>query len=203
MRSCVINSKVASSYFFTYLIPNVVNNKPQEKGEKTMGKVIVVSILSCLLLVEYCSARVYKYVIFNIECGGHMKRAADANTVEMATQEMETVMAYLERGGMTRGYTSVLYRTPDEDVGFWYQNMKASLAELKSVKSDATSLEKSNILMKLRETLLDEDRCTGVTVPAGISVYPHNTAYTFFGIFSLVMLIIGRVVAGVKREDWR
>ena len=167
-----------------------------------MKKAIAVVILCCIPLIGWCGFRVYKIVVFDIECEGYMKRAADANTVEMAVKEMETVVAYQESRGMTQGYTSVLYRTPDEDVGFWYQNMKASLAELKSIKPDASLLEKSNMLMKLRETLLDEGRGTQVTVPRGISIYPHNTACTFFVIFSVVILIIGIIIACVKFDDW-
>jgi len=167
-----------------------------------MKKAIVVVILCCVSSVIWCGSRVYKSVIFDIECEGHMKRAADANTVEMAVKEMETVVAYQESRGMTQGYTSVLYRTPDEDVGFWYQNMKASLSELKSVAPEATLLEKSNVLMKLRETLIDEGKRTQVTVPSGISIYPRNTAYAFFGIISLLILIIGLIIVRVKFDDW-
>ena len=168
-----------------------------------MKKAIPIIILSCIGLLGWTGLRVYKAIVFKIECEGHMKRAADANTVELARQEMEIVVNYLEKNGMTNGYTSILYRTPDEDVGFFYQNMKASLTELKNLRADATSLEKSNVLIKLRETLLDENKGNAtVTVPPGISVFPYNAAYAISGVILGILTIIGLLsVIFVFTED--
>jgi len=143
---------------------------------------MLTSILCLTFVFLWGGTRIYKSIRFNIDCGGHLKRAADANSVDLATQEMETAVSYLEREGYTSGYTSVLWRTPDEDVGFWYQNLKSALEELKQVKHDTTPLERSNLLMKLRETLVDSGNYgVIVTVPAGISVFPKNTLYFIWG----------------------
>ena len=132
----------------------------------------------------------------------HIKRAADANTVELAIQEMKTVVAYLEARGMTSSYTSVLYRTPDEDIGFWYQNLKASLGELEKITPETTQLERSNILIKLRETLLDHGQSVSVTQPSGISIYPNNVAYAWFGWLGLVAAIGGAVLFIIGLDDY-
>ncbi len=42
---------------------------------------------------------------------------------------------------MTSGYTSILWQTPDEDIGFWYTNLKASQQELQNLQSN-NALEK-------------------------------------------------------------
>lgn len=168
-----------------------------------MGKVIVTAILSYFVFMAWCGVRTYKNIVFGIRCEGHMKRAADANTIELATQEMETVVNYLEKEGMTSGYTSILYRTPNEDLGFLYQNMKMSLEELKKVGPETTQLEKSNILMKLRETLIDAgEHGLKVTVPAGIAVFPNNTAYAVWGLVGLLLAIFGCVIIFLKYDDW-
>ena len=148
-------------------------------------------VMSYFPVLIWGGFRIYNSVAYNIDCGGHIKRAADANTVELATQEMKTVVAYLEARGMTSGYTSVLYQTPDEDVGFWYQNLKASLGELEKITPQTTQLERSNILIKLRETLLDQGQSVVVTQPNGISVYPNNVAYAWFGLLGLIAVICG------------
>ncbi len=119
------------------------------------------------------------YIFFNIQfernCKGYLKRAADANTIDLAKVELGRAIGYIEAHNLTSGFTSVIYNTPDEDIGFWYQNLKASAQELASVSAEATSLEKSNVLMKLRETLLDKsDSGEKVTVPGGISAFPYN-----------------------------
>jgi hypothetical protein len=85
----------------------------------------------------------------------------------------------------------VLWRTPSEDIGFWYYNLYTSRQELENLRPDATQLEKSNVLMKLRETLLDQTGgSTHVTVPAGISIYPHNVLFSWWGWSSTILMFI-------------
>ena len=126
-----------------------------------------------------CLATFGAYVVlgiqFNINCKGHLKRAADSNTVEMAKKELDIAIEYLEKEGLTEGYTSVIYKTPDEDIEFWYSNLKSASQELAELPNDAPALEKSNALMKLRETIMDQgEKGERVTAPAGISRYPYN-----------------------------
>ena len=165
-----------------------------------MKKVLGVILILPLLL--WAGLRTYNEILYDIDCAGHIKRAADANTVELATQEMRTVVAYLEARGMTSGYTSILYRTPDEDIGFWYQNLKASLGELEKVTPETTQLERSNILIKLRETLLDNGKSVSVTNPSGISIYPNNVAYARFGWLGLVAAIAGVLLFIIGLDEY-
>lgn len=66
--------------------------------------------------------------------------------------------------------------------------MKLAYEELDTLPVDATSLEKTNVLMKLRESLTDNDSngTTGVIIPSGITVYPNNTLYFLWGTLSIV-----------------
>src|ERR1035437_6788024 len=114
----------------------------------------LIGIVICIPFLLWSGVRIYRNVCFGIDCGGHMERAGSANSVELARQELETVVKYAEKHHMRSGYTSVFYNTPNEDVGFWYTNMKASLDELRKVNNESTPLEKSNLLIKLRESLL-------------------------------------------------
>jgi hypothetical protein len=154
-------------------------------------------LIGTILMIPFILWFVVRAVLaiqFNIDCGDHMKRAADANSIALATKEMQVVVDYMERNDMKDGFTSVLYKTPNEDVGFWYENMNSSLQELKTLDSNATSLEKSNVLMKLRETLVDHGKTTTVTVPTGISVYPRNGFFAFWGTLSCLVAIIGLII---------
>lgn len=164
---------------------------------KATGSValIVVGVLLLLPVLLFSGVRIYKSITFGIEVTGHLKRAADANTVELARKELEVAVAYLERNNLTSGYTSILYQSPDEDISFWYTNLNVSLKELRRVKPDATQLEVSNVLMKLRETLLDAgEKSVLVTVPDGISVFPHNTIYAIWGWLALAAMVSGVVL---------
>ena len=147
-------------------------------------------LLLCIPFLLWGGVRIYQRIVFDIHCTDRIKRAADANTVDMAKKELQDVLQYLEEKGLTSGYTSVLYNTPDEDVGFWYSNLKASLQNLESIRREAPLLERSNMLIKLRETLLDEGKQSHVTLPRGISISPNNTLFAAWGWISGVLLCV-------------
>ncbi|KKM86530.1 hypothetical protein LCGC14_1278070 [marine sediment metagenome] len=151
-------------------------------------------ILGLVLTVGWSSTVVVRGIQFDRGAEGYLKRAADANTVELAETQLRIAVDYIEQKNLTEGYTSIIYRTPDEDVGFWYTNLKISLEELHELDSTSTVLERSNMLMKLRETLLD-DASDGVsiTTPSGISLFPMNTGLAVWGMIGLVMLCVGGV----------
>ena len=143
----------------------------QSNGYLFAGIVFVL----CALAFGACETVIA--VKFSINVTDRLKRAADANTVGTAIKELDSVISYLEQNDVTEGYTSVIYETPDEDVGFWYNNLKSSLVELRSLPENSTTLEKSNALMKLRETILDSSKSSDkVTKPDEISRFPSNLA---------------------------
>lgn len=137
-------------------------------------KTVLIVALSIFNLVIW-TVMVVMGIHFKQGCGGHLKRAADANTIEIAESELKMAIDYMEANNLTTGYTSVLWKTPDEDIQFWYNNIKTSYQELIALKDDSPSMEKSNMLMKLRETILDHgDKGDNLTTPNGISRYPNN-----------------------------
>ena len=164
-----------------------------------MRKILFASI-PVLLFLAWSAFRIVAAVQFDQNAEGHLKRAADANTIELAQQELDTTLKYLEENNLTSGYTSILYNTPDEDIAFWYTNLKSSLKKLSGVSSQASELEKTNVLIKLQETLLDQGRETRVTVPAGISIYPLNRIACLLGIFIFILLIHEAITIYIKYD---
>lgn len=156
---------------------------------------ILVGFFLCCPFLGWGAVRIIDDIRFDRNVEGHLKRAGDANTVELAEKELAGVVEYLEKNQMTTGYTSIFWETPDEDVGFWFQNLQASLGELQAVPPEATQMERSNILIKLRETLVDHGQNTTVTVPAGITIFPYNVSFCWWGILSGILAAIG-VFAG-------
>ena len=146
--------------------------------------------LSILLFISLVVFRIYSNIVIKQELTGHLKRAADANSIELALSELKTALVYTENNNLTNGYTSIIYKTPDEDLGFWYRNLKASKLELEKTKN-STSLEKTNVLLKLRETLLDEGKKgSRITYPRGISIYPNNKLFALLFLISLIFIPI-------------
>jgi len=147
-----------------------------------MKTLIAIAIIAAVSFLGWGTVRVVKAVSFTQQCSGYLERAGNANTIELAERELAVAIGHLDRSGIKNGYTSVLWRTPDEDVGFWYDNLSASLGELREINEDASMLERSNVLMKLRETLTDGGKSgTQLTLPPGISIYPSNAAFFWWG----------------------
>lgn len=79
--------------------------------------------------------------------------------------------------------------------------MKSSLKELDEVSAAATPLEKSNVLMKLRETLVDQAGSdVDVTVPPGISLYPYRLFVWIAGWVSLLVLCVSGLA--LRSVNW-
>jgi hypothetical protein len=147
---------------------------------------ITIAIILTVLSIAFIVTVFIKNIHFDQNCGGFLERAANANTIEIAQAELKTAIDYIEKENLTSGYTSVLWKTPDEDLGFWYNNVKTAYNELDSLPEQSSALEKSNMLIKLRETLIDHgSKGDSLTVPHGISRYPDNL---FFGSMFWILL---------------
>jgi len=145
-----------------------------------------VAVISILVYIGMLS------VSLDQNCLGHFKRAADASTIETAETELRIGLDYLEKENLTTGYTSVLWKTPDEDIKFWYENIKSAKNELNSLPKNSSNMEKSNMLIKLRETLLDHGNkgSESITCPDGLSRYPNNLFFALSLMGSLIVLAL-------------
>ena len=162
--------------------------------KKTFGTLLI------LFSIAIFGQVVHKTIIFKQNVTGFLKRAADANTIDLAQGELDKAINYLEANHLTTGYTSILWQTPDEDIDFWYRNLVASRDELISLKTDSP-LERTNVLIKLRETLLDHGKKLKVTVPRGLSVYPNNGAYALGMSCGIVAGLTGLVMITYNEEE--
>ena len=153
-----------------------------------------VAVIFTMPFIIWGAVRGINSIQFNVNCGGYLKRASDANTVEMARGELQKAIAYAEKNKLTEGSTRLIFDYPSCDVGFWFNNLKASDEELSKVTKETSQLEKTNLLIKLRETLLDHAK-EGVTVtlPEGISVFPYNwpfgVDFTFDCVYCLACVV--------------
>lgn len=159
----------------------------------------VILCLACIVLLAVrLGAEWYKGYEFSRDCKAYLKRAADASTVEIAVGELNKAINYAEGMGLTKGNSSTFFYSPVNDVDFWYENLVAARQELLDLDSDAPSLEKTNALMKLRESITD-DSGDGVvvTVPANLPVYPNQTLYAVWLWSTLIIGIVSGCVVYV------
>ncbi len=156
---------------------------------------IVLIIVSLVIFGVYFS----KKIELKQNVTGYLKRAADANTIELANEELTKSIKYLESHNLTSGYTSIFWKTPDEDISFWYRNLKASQSELSNLESES-ALEKTNVLIKLRETLLDSGKTYRVTVPKGLAFYPNNKQWAILICIAILSLLKGFISLIVEAD---
>jgi hypothetical protein len=170
-----------------------------------MHKPTVIAILCALPCLAWGVTRAVQGITYEQEVGGFLKQAADANTSELAEKKIKQAIDGMDRRGLCNSespeapatfsedcYTSILWRTPDEDVGYWRTNIQATYDDLHTMTPEerANNLTESNQLMKVRETLLDNGSDgDSVTAPEGISVYPNNAAFFWWGTLSTLLLL--------------
>ncbi len=157
------------------------------------------AILACLAVIIITGIWGFKSSYdFNKDCGGYLKRAATANTVPLAEIALSKAVKYLEDNSLTRGNTGIIFKLPKNDLTFLYDNLTASLKELRDIPAEASALEKSNVLMKLRETLERDDESNSLNIPAWMWIYPYQIAWIFaacLAAFCAIILIIYFCVA--------
>ena len=149
-------------------------------------KHFLATVLIVLGLITPVSCTI-KSIHFQQDCSGYLKQAADANTAAIALDRISKALDYIESNKLTDGYTSVLWVTEDENIGFWYENIKACKAELEACL-ESSQLEQTNVLMKVRESLMDGNK---LTIPKGIYRYPNNAAWLIFGWISAILVTVG------------
>lgn len=151
---------------------------------------VFISIIVFMLALISPILTTIKSIQFDQKCSGYLKQAADANSVELAERQLNLAIDYIEQHELTSGYTSVLWNTEDENIEYWYNNLKQCQKELAATKDNST-LENTNVLMKLRESLTDVDQNgTTLTIPYGISRYPNNLLYGILNIISGIVFIL-------------
>jgi len=168
---------------------------------------LILAIVFTVIFCVWATIRIVKVVQFNFDCEAYLQRAANANTVEMAKEELAKAIAYAEQNNLTEGIVSIFLKNPANDIGFWYRNIKSAYEELQNLPEDSAPLEKTNVLMKLRESLTErsEGGGTQVIVPLGISIYPNNVIYFWLSMLSCAGLCVFwtlfGIAAGIKLAD--
>ena len=157
-----------------------------------MGRILLA--IGLLMVALIIGVHVACMISFDAGCGSYLKTAADSNTIPTAIEELETAVEYIEANNLTDGSTQLIYYTRDCDLEFWHRNLSESLEELRNFPEDASNLEVSNQLIKLRETLIDHGQ-TGdsVTVPCNTYLYPNQVAVHVLTWLAAIFTFIGSI----------
>ena len=134
--------------------------------------------VTIVLVATNLTLTIFQDKKFERACTDHLHRAAVANTIELASSELGIALKYLEDHDLTAGNTALFFETPADDLGFWYQNLKAAHGVLLH-EQGASQLERTNVLLKLKESI--------TSPPGWISVYPNQR--TWNGLMAICMAL--------------
>ena len=155
---------------------------------------LVLAIMMTLSFITWFVVRIVAIAQFDMGCVQYLKRAANASSVELAKQELSKAISYAESHELTDGFVSIIWWQPQNDIGHWYRNLQTAYAELEALPEDATVLEESCLLLRIRGSLVDED---SVTVPDGIEIHPYNSAFLWWGLVSFFLAIFFFITWGL------
>lgn len=137
---------------------------------------------------------------FDQKCSGHILNACNATTVELASSELRTALDYLEEKELITGYTSILYKTEKDNIGFFYNNVKNCYEYVETLKEqNIEPFNQALQLQSIKDKLVAElghknGKAEFIRKPQGISRYPHNLAYCIWVSSSILLLIIGSIL---------
>jgi hypothetical protein len=130
---------------------------------------------------------------FDWECGQFLKRAADCSTPAACVEELDKAVGYMEANGLTAGNSGVFFKTPECDIAFWYKNISGARSAARDACAEGiTSLERSNVLIRVRETLLDSGK--EITLPPHASIYPNVLTMILCSVVGVIAVILGLII---------
>lgn len=169
-----------------------------------MKKALYIILAIICFIVPFFSwiPSIVNEIQFSVNCGDYLELSADANSIEIAEKQLTKAIDYLEANNLTNGYTKIFVYYPKNDIGMWYDNLKSAQTQLRDMleKEEITELEESNMLMKLRETILDNDGY--LTIPDGISLHPNYTIMFWLNATLWVLWLLGGWMCFLALEEY-
>lgn len=149
----------------------------------------ILTIVFAIFFLIWSAVKISHAVSFDRDIKRYLSHAAEASTIQLAKENLDIALKNIEGWGLTSGHTTVLFESPEDDVGFWYKNVKASRAQLDDVKT-VTFQEQKTVLAELRKTLLSRSGDgSAVVIPQGISIYPKNRIFALLGTLNGVLVL--------------
>ena len=151
---------------------------------------LILTIICCALPFPSWIYSIVKSVQFSANCADYLELSAEANSIVLAERHLTTAIDYLEKNEITSGQARFIVKYPKNDIGLWYENLKTAQSQLQQMifDGDYNELEQSNMLMKLRETLLDGEY---VVLPLCVSLFPNGTLLLWLNTTLCVVWILG------------
>jgi len=151
---------------------------------------LISAIVFTAVFIVWAVIRIVASYQFSVGCGQYLQRASTANSIALASSNLDSAIQYLDDHNLTSGQVSIFLKQPANDITYWYTNLKSAQTELQNMSPDATQLEVSNELMKIKETLIT-NTSDGETLicPDGIEIYPNNAGLFWMSLISGILAL--------------
>lgn len=161
-----------------------------KKYKQTHQKIMKVKIFIATMLIVcglICPTICFvKGVQFNKDCADYLLQTGYADSPELALCRLDTVIEYIEAHNLTKGYTSILRETEDENIESWYKRIIVCRDSIESCLYTC-QLGETNVLKRVWNIRTDRR----LIAPRGIYLYPNNKAWFVARLISYLMIIIG------------
>jgi hypothetical protein len=162
---------------------------------------IILAIISIIVPFIYYGAMIVRDIEFDRDCTSYLYLSANANSIEIAEERLTTAIEYLEEHNLTSGDCRfIIANRPANNIEYWYNNLKSAQLQLREIitNNTASELEKSNVLIKLRETLLDDD---DLVIPENLCFYPNQTIIIIMSLIIWGLWILAFAIF-TNLDDW-
>ncbi len=166
----------------------------------TKGKLITTLLI--FSVASFCVWALIRLVAandFTVKVKGHLQNYVEAGTIETAEEELTAAIIVLEKKQLTEGQISIFWKDPSNDIGIWYKNLLRSREELQT-------LSKENLTNQLFGLERQRKGLTGghdsVQHPEGISIYPYNKPFFWWGAWSIIAIIAFFIAYEVLKDDY-
>ena len=116
---------------------------------------------------------------FDKNCTEYLEKATEVNSVDLAKENLKEALSHV----------SILEKEEanNNEISYWYKNLKSSYEELESLPNDLSSLEEHLVLARLGSEI-------DTNVPEEVKLYPYgNFSYLLcaitFGIGAIIFWI--------------
>ena len=118
--------------------------------KKISNRFLALAIIFTIFSLMYIIVRIDKGIQFNTSCNSYITAAVEAESPQLAKENLAKALTYLESNKLTSGNSSIL-RGHRDDISRWYQTISNSYTKLNTTPLE--KLEKSNYLIQMRKDI--------------------------------------------------
>lgn len=161
--------------------------------KKVLGwKILLFSILFMLPFFGWWITRIVESVKFDNNCTYHINQALGSSRStdepKYAANEIDIAINYIDTHNLAYGVTSIVDKSSSEDLSIWHTSLTKKQTYLHELAE-----ESPESITKYKDYVVARNLYSsgGLSIPDGISVYPHNTLFCVWGWISGLLSIIG------------